>query len=67
MRSLTHSLQFRLMLSFILVIIATVGVVFLFFRQSVINQINAYQEAVNQQQVIRMERELSGYYLRYHM
>ena len=58
-----HSLQFRLMLSFILVIIVTIGAVFFFVARSTWTQIQQYEEFVNQGQISRVTFILSRYYM----
>ncbi len=58
-----HSLQFRLMLSFILVIVVTIGAVFFFVARSTWNQIRQYEDFINEGQINRVTFILSRYYL----
>jgi signal transduction histidine kinase len=58
-----HSLQFRLMISFIAVIIVTIGAVFFFVARSSWIQIQQYEELVLQGQISRVTFILSRYYL----
>ena len=58
-----HSLQFRLILAFILVIIVTIGSVFFFVARSTWLQIQQYEDYVNQGQVSRVTFILSRYYM----
>nr|MBI4302903.1 HAMP domain-containing protein [Chloroflexota bacterium] len=59
-----HSLQFRLMAAFTLVILITVGAVFFFINQATQDEIRRFAERAEQARVSRMEFELSRYYLR---
>jgi signal transduction histidine kinase len=58
-----HSLQFRLILAFILVIIVTIGAVFFFVARSTWIQIRQYEEFIIQGQTERVTFILSRYYL----
>ena len=58
-----HSLQFRLILAFILVIIVTIGSVFFFVARSTWLQIQQYEDYINQGQVSRVTFILSRYYM----
>jgi signal transduction histidine kinase len=58
-----HSLQFRLIISFIAVIIVTIGAVFFFVARSTWIQIQQYEEFINQGQISRVTFILSRYYL----
>lgn len=59
-----HSLQFRLVLAFTLVILVTVGAVFLFINQATQDEIRRFEERTEQNRASRMEFELSMYYTR---
>jgi signal transduction histidine kinase len=59
-----HSLQFRLMAAFTMVILVTVGAVFFFFNQATQNEIRQYEQSVEETRATRMEFELSMYYIR---
>jgi signal transduction histidine kinase len=58
-----HSLQFRLILAFILVIVVTIGAVFFFVARSTWLQIRQYEEFVTDSAVNRVTFILSRYYL----
>lgn len=58
-----HSLQFRLILAFILVIVVTIGAVFFFVARSTWIQIRQYEQYIIEGQVNRATFILSRYYL----
>ena len=60
---MTHSLQFRLMLAFILVIIVTIGGATSFIALSTWNQIQQYEERTNQIHAQRASYLMSRYYI----
>ncbi len=62
---MTHSLQFRLMLAFTAVILATVGAIFFFVNRATQAEIRAFEERADQARNGRMAMELSMYYMRY--
>jgi len=57
-----HSLRFRLLLAFTLVILVTIGAVFFFINQATQEEIRQFQEQVDRMLASRMEAELSRYY-----
>ena len=57
-----HKLQFRIMLSFGLVILVTVGAVFLFFGQAAKSEIHRFEERAERALSAGMTLELSRYY-----
>ena len=57
-----HSIQFRLLASFTLVILVTVGTVFFFINQATQAEIQAYQEKISEIRAERMRSELAVYY-----
>ena len=59
-----HSLRFRLLLAFALVILVTIGAVFFFINQATQDEIRQFQEQADQMLARRMEFELSRYYFR---
>lgn len=59
-----HSLRFRLLMSFTLVILVTIGTVFFFINQATQNEIRQLAERVDQMRTDRMENELSMYHSR---
>ncbi|MDY7018693.1 MAG: ATP-binding protein [Chloroflexota bacterium] len=59
---MTHSLQFRIMLAFGLVILVTIGAVFSFFSQTTKSEINRFEERIERALTARMSVELSRYY-----
>lgn len=59
-----HSLRFRLLLAFTLVILVTIGAVFFFINQATQEEIRQFQEQADQMLARRMEFELSRYYFR---
>lgn len=61
---MTHSLQFRLLAAFTLVILVTIGAAFFFINQATQNEIRQSEEHVEQVRATRMEFELSMYYSR---
>ncbi len=61
---MTHSLQFRLMAAFFLVILVTMGTVFFLINQSTRNEIRQFEQRTEQMRTGRMEFELSAYYSR---
>ncbi|MDP3880405.1 MAG: ATP-binding protein [Dehalococcoidales bacterium] len=60
-----HSLRFRLLLAFTLVVLVTIGSVLFFLNQATQSEIRRFQERVDQTRAGRMEVELSRYYLRH--
>jgi signal transduction histidine kinase len=58
-----HNLRFRLMAAFILVIIVTVGATSFFVAKNTWNQIQIYEQQVNQSRAARLESILGNYYL----
>ncbi|MDO8716531.1 MAG: ATP-binding protein [Dehalococcoidales bacterium] len=61
---MTHSLQFRLMTAFFLVILVTMGTVFFLINQSTRNEIRQFEQSTEQMRTGRIEFELSAYYAR---
>ena len=59
-----HSLRFRLVVSFTLVILVTIGTVLLFINQATQDEIRRFGERIDQMRAARMEVELSRYYFR---
>lgn len=59
-----HSLQFRLITAFFLVILVTIGAVLLFINQSTRNEIRQFEQRTEQSRAGRMVIELSAYYHR---
>ena len=59
-----HSLRFRLLLAFTLVILVTIGAAFFFINQVTQDEIRRFGERIDQMRALRMETELSRYYLR---
>jgi len=57
-----HSLRFRIMLAFSLVILVTVGTVFFFFSQTTKGEITRFEERVERTLATRMAAELTHYY-----
>ena len=57
-----HSLQFRLLLAFTLVVVVTIGATFFFIYQTTQSEIRQFEERVEDIRVGRMENELSQYY-----
>lgn len=62
MTRIIHSLQFRLMVAFTLVILATVGTVFFFVTRSAIGEIQQYGQQNEQVRFSRVGVELYRYY-----
>ncbi len=58
-----HSLRFRLVVSFTLVILVVIGSVFFFINRATQAEIRRFEEQVAQMRAERMEIGLSGYYL----
>jgi signal transduction histidine kinase len=58
----THSLQFRLLLAFTLVVVVTIGTTFFFIYQTTRSQIRQFEEQVENIRIGRIEVELSRYY-----
>lgn len=58
-----HSLRFRLVASFTLVILVVIGSVFFFINRATQAEIRRFEEQVAQKRAERMEIGLSGYYL----
>ena len=59
-----HSLHFRLIAAFALVIIVTIGSVFFFTYRTTRSEISRFGERVEMMQARRVEVELSSYYYR---
>jgi len=59
-----HSLRFRLVVSFTLVILVTIGTVFFFINQVTQDEIRRFGEQADRMRAARMEIELSRYYFR---
>lgn len=59
-----HSLQFRLLVAFTLVIVVTIGSVFFFVYQSTKTEVNRFGERFELMRTHRIEKELSNYYYR---
>jgi len=57
-----HSLQFRLLTAFALVIVVTIGSIFLFIYQTTRGEISRFEERTLEIQAGRIEMELSQYY-----
>lgn len=57
-----HSLQFRLLVAFALVIVVTIGSIFFFIYQTTRSEISQFEERAETMQAGRMEGELSRYY-----
>jgi signal transduction histidine kinase len=57
-----HSLQFRLLAAFTLVIVVTIGAIFFFTYQTTRSEIGHFQERAESMQAGRIETELSNYY-----
>jgi len=58
-----HSLRFRLVASFTLVILVTIGTVFFFINQATQEELRQFEERANQLRTSKMITELSRYYL----
>jgi signal transduction histidine kinase len=58
-----HRLQFRLMISFTLVILVTIGTVFFFIMQRTTNEIKHFQQRNEQMITDRMKNTLSVYFI----
>jgi len=59
-----HSLQFRLLVAFTLVVVVTIGVTFFFIYQTTRSEISQFEERAENIRVGRIEDELSRYYYR---
>jgi signal transduction histidine kinase len=59
-----HSLQFRLLVAFTLVVVVTIGVTFFFIYQTTRSEIRQFEERAENIRVGRIEDELSRYYYR---
>jgi signal transduction histidine kinase len=57
-----HSLQFRLLLAFTLVVVVTIGVTFFFIYHTTRSEISQFEERVEEMRLGRIEFELSRYY-----
>lgn len=57
-----HSLQFRLLLAFTLVVVVTIGATFFFIYQTTRSEIGQFEERAEDIRVGRIEVELSRYY-----
>jgi signal transduction histidine kinase len=60
-----HSIQFRLLGSFTLVILVTIGMVFFFINQATQAEIREYQERLSEIRAERMRSELAVYYFQH--
>jgi len=60
-----HSIRFRILLSFAIVILVTIGTVFFFINQATMAQIRQFGERIEQTGNSRIIMELSSYYHRY--
>ena len=60
-----HSLHFRLLAAFALVIIAIIGSIFLFTYQTTRGEISRFGERMEQMRFRRVEVEMANYYYRY--
>ena len=58
-----HSLWFRILMAFTLVIVVTIGAVFFFINQAIQGEIQQFGQRVEQMRTNRMKVELSRYYL----
>ncbi len=59
---MTHSLQFRLLMAFTLVVVVTIGATFFFIYQTTRSQIRQFEEQAEEMRLGRIEVELSQYY-----
>lgn len=59
-----HSLQFRLLAAFTLVVVVTIGATFFFIYQTTRSEIRQFEERVEGVRIGRVEVELSRYYYR---
>lgn len=59
---MVHSLQFRLLLAFTLVVVVTIGVTFFSIYQTTRSEISRFEERVEDIRLGRIEGELSRYY-----
>jgi signal transduction histidine kinase len=57
-----HSLQFRLLLAFTLVVVVTIGATFFFIYHTTRSEISQFEERVEDMRLGRIEGELSRYY-----
>jgi len=57
-----HSLQFRLLLAFTLVVVVTIGATFFFIYRTTRSEIGQFEQRVEDMQVGRIEFELAQYY-----
>lgn len=60
---MTNSLQFRLLISFTLVIFIAIGAVLFFVNQATRDEIKQYSERADRLRELRMQSELTQYYL----
>ena len=60
---MVHSLRFRLLVSFALVILVTTGAVFFFINQATQGEVRRFGERMHQIRTVRMQAELSRFYL----
>ncbi|MDP2731265.1 MAG: ATP-binding protein [Dehalococcoidales bacterium] len=60
-----HSFKFRLMAAFLLVIVVTIGTIYLFVRQSTGGEIQQYEEQGEEIRLARIERSLFLHYSRW--
>ncbi|MFC1932982.1 sensor histidine kinase [Chloroflexota bacterium] len=59
---MVHSLRFRLVASFTLVILVTIGIVLFLINQATQDEIRRFEERGNQMRAARIENELTRYY-----
>jgi len=59
-----HSLQFRFLVAFTLVVVVTIGATFLFIYQTTRSEISRFEESAENIRAGRIEGELSRYYYR---
>jgi len=57
-----HSLWFRLLMAFTMVIVITIGAVFLFMGQAMRAEVQQFEERIEEARLGKMEFELSNYY-----
>jgi len=58
-----HSLRFRLLMAFTLVIVIAIGAVFFFMGQAMRAEFQRFQERIEDERLSKMEFELTNYYL----
>ena len=60
-----HSLRFRILASFTLVILVTMGTVFFFVNRTTQHEIRQFQQHIDQVRAAKMEAELARYYSKF--